>query len=199
MYAGLKNLRAARRWKKTATNFTDLTGLMVLWLEGKIHTWPGHLGPPDPETDDLFPTLIAANRAGFLTTDSQPGFDPQTGHGDRTWEQRAAVQGWVRTDTVLARLVDAAQEAGLVVATWRLDTRSRGGLPVTRVDGEYCTWFGKSPTAASLAWDWAGISREALADLAAGQQVMLAAPEFGTDADWRVWDALETFAGRVPA
>lgn len=46
--------------------------LMVAFLSGVLPVLPDHGRPPDQETDEIAADLIALNRAGFLTTDSQP-------------------------------------------------------------------------------------------------------------------------------
>jgi len=81
-----------RRWRSART-VSDLGELMALWLEGKIASRPGYqprYGPED-ETAHLVPTLAALCRAGYVTTQSQPGL-VGTGTDGLWWEQRAAVE-----------------------------------------------------------------------------------------------------------
>lgn len=63
--------RHDRRAWRSAQTWDDLGALTVAWLLRTLKQTPGHLGPPDPETIPLIPTLVMANAAGFVTTSSQ--------------------------------------------------------------------------------------------------------------------------------
>jgi hypothetical protein len=70
----------------TAQTLEDLGNLTAQWLEGTIAYLPAYYGDaPDEETAPLIATLATANRAGFLTTDSQPGQPLEDGSGQRAW------------------------------------------------------------------------------------------------------------------
>lgn len=93
-------------WREART-LTEVGELTALWLEGRISHHPGYGGGgPDLETRDIARHLAAACRAGYVTSQSQPGTD------DR--QQRAAVEGFATPDTAL-RLQQAARRAGLEV------------------------------------------------------------------------------------
>lgn len=79
----------------TARTLEDLGNLTAQWLEGAITHLPAYYGDaPDEETQTLIPHLAAYNRAGFLTTDSQPGEPLEDGCGQRAW-----VSGFCTEDT----------------------------------------------------------------------------------------------------
>ncbi|MEU2380379.1 DUF6919 domain-containing protein [Streptomyces misionensis] len=186
--------RLDRRWK-TAGTLADLGDLMALWLEGEITSWPGYAPGygPDEETRELIPTLAAANRVGYVTIASQPGRDPEKGFDGLIWQQKAAVEGFVRDRDLLRALVDAAEEAGLdyeVADT--LDTGERG-IVVTLRGGEAHTGFGGYVGGADLRHSiWPGIGSGALEDVFRSARVTLAAPEYGAAAGARVWQVLDS-------
>ncbi|MFJ3183870.1 DUF6919 domain-containing protein [Streptomyces sp. NPDC086796] len=197
----LLSRRLDRRWK-TAETLADLGDLMALWLEGEISSCPGYAPGygPDDETRELIPTLAAACRAGYVTIGSQPGEDPERGFDGLMWQQKAAVEGFVRNHDLLRALVDAAEEAGLeyeVADT--LDTGERG-IVVTLRGGEPHTGFGGYIDGANLRHTiWPGIGSGALDDVFRAVRVTLVAPEYGAAAGARVWEVLDSVIGRVPA
>lgn len=82
-----------------AQSFGELCDLMARFLEGEGEEAPG-CGPVEEETKPLIPYLVALNRAGFLTTCSQPGaLSPE-------WRQRSFVDGFALEETArrIARL-----------------------------------------------------------------------------------------------
>lgn len=105
-YARLEGL-GWPRWA-SAESLTDLGVMMVAWLEGQASVWPGHVGPPDPETAEIRDDLIRFNLAGYVTTLSRPG------RLSRTWRQRATVSGFA-SQAVAERIRSASSENGLVV------------------------------------------------------------------------------------
>ncbi|GHB75906.1 hypothetical protein GCM10010331_74700 [Streptomyces xanthochromogenes] len=172
---------------------------MALWLEGHVASWPGYQPNwgPDEETQELIPTLAAANRAGYVTIASQPGIGPVEGFDGQIWQQRAAVEGFVRNYDLLRALVDAAEKAGLeheIVDT--LDTGERG-IAVTQRGGKPYTTFGGYMSLAELRDTvWRGIGRGALDDVFRAVRVTLAAPEYGAAAGEKLWSALNGVIGK---
>ncbi|MFJ6709284.1 MULTISPECIES: DUF6919 domain-containing protein [unclassified Streptomyces] len=189
------------RWK-SAQSLGQLGGLMALWLEGHVASWPGYQPNwgPDEETRELIPTLAAANRAGYVTIASQPGVDPVEGFDGQIWQQKAAVEGFVRNYDLLRALATAAEGAGLeyeVVDT--LDTGERG-IVVTLRGGEPHTGFGGYIDDANLRHTiWRGIGRGALDDVFRAVRVTLAAPEYGVAAGARVWEVVESVTAQMNA
>ena len=90
------------RWHAART-MADLGSATADWLERRLPSLTGYEpgAGPDEETTDLVPILAALNRAGFVTTSSQPGC-ADDGDG---WRQRAAVSGFVT-----ARMMDRVQQ-----------------------------------------------------------------------------------------
>jgi hypothetical protein len=184
-----------RRWR-TARTMADLGELMALWLEGEIESRPGYQPRygPDPETKHLVPTLAALCRAGYVTTQSQPGV-VGTGHDGLWWEQRAGVELVVTDPAAVQRLVDAA--AGLIVRI--NDHRGRGGVQeepvtVTTRDGEPVTAFGGRYTPADMDLQWSGLDPHLYDQITHGTYVSIAAPQYGPPGNW-LWTVLDNFTG----
>jgi hypothetical protein len=176
-------------WKNAAT-VADLGQAMADWLEGRLRTWPGYGDTrPDDETRHLIPTLAAACRAGYVTTNSQPGLTPSRGHDGRIWRQRAWVEGWITDTALLGRIKTAAKRQGITVITHQPGSRSREYVPITEADGECCTGVGHHIGHRKLiATEWPGIGRHALHELRAATFLVLIDPEWGRDN--RLWPAL---------
>ena len=188
-----------QRWASART-LADVGEITALWLEGVIGETPGYMGAPAGETSSLIPVLAACNRAGYVTTCSQPG-ESGPGYDGAHWEQRAAVEGFASVRTA-ARIHAAASRAGLCVIAhdprthprWRI--RLRDEVPVTRRAAEDYTWFGDQISRryirdAHLGW---GICRkDAQAELCGAWQLTVIDPEWGRT-DSPLWTALESFA-----
>lgn len=171
-----------RRWQEAVT-LADLGQLMALWLEGRIGSWPGYAAncAPDDETRPLIRPLAALNRAGFVTTCSQPGLSGP-GFDGLLWEQRAAVEGFVSDQRLLARLQSAARSVGAEVTSGRAVTvTTRGGTPYTD--------FGGRLTRRHMNSMWTGVSKAAWAELESATFLAIAAPEYGPAGE-RLWPAL---------
>lgn len=190
MFAGWRKVRADRKLWRQAETLADLGGLMGRWLEGELTVWPGYaVAGPDEETRDLVPVLARANRTGFLTDQSQPGFDGPGFDGTR-WQQRAAVSGLVAEEELLFALARVAEAHRLTILVRTTDERSsRPAVTVTKVDGEAYTGFGARLSRRQLRHLWRGVSRPALDEIAAAWQVTLVDPHYGPDD--RLWAALD--------
>ncbi|MBP5942594.1 DUF6919 domain-containing protein [Streptomyces acidiscabies] len=188
--------RADRRRWKSATTVADLGELMALWLEGTIGSRPGYQPRfgPDEETAHLVPTLAALCRAGYVTTQSQPG-RVWTGADGLWWEQRAAVELLVVDDDLLHRLEDAVTAAGMFI---RFHDHSRSGLPgpvvTTLRDGEAVTSFGRRISRPYLAVLWPGLNPALYGQVEGGTYVSIVAPEYGTEGE-RLWVVLDFLTG----
>jgi hypothetical protein len=70
-----QNQRKPQNPWRAARTLPDLGNATADWLEGKTASQPGYAPGhgPDTETTGLIPGLAAANRAGFVTRQSQPG------------------------------------------------------------------------------------------------------------------------------
>lgn len=177
-------------WKK-ASSVADLGNLMADWLEGRGSSWPGYESGagPDDETRHLIPVLAAANRAGYVTTCSQPGQMPERGYDRRMWRQRAAVEGWVADRRLLDRLRTGAKHAGLEVIAHRPGVQWHDGIPVTEVDREPYTWFARTDGHRNqIAYEWPGVGGRAVRELRKSTYLTLIDPVWGRDD--RLWPAL---------
>jgi hypothetical protein len=171
--------KSRRVWQQ-ATSLTDLGALMATWLEGGLASRPGYQArcAPDDETRELIPSLAAACRAGFVTTDSQPGLDEHA--RGRHWRQRAAVQGYVADAALLRALTAAASRNGCrVIAHTRHHLDREPWVEVTTVDGEVVTAFGERMSRPHLKVQWSGIDRAAFTAVEAAWQVCIYHPAWG--------------------
>lgn len=194
MFGRWRKVRADRKLWWQASTLAELGQLMARWLEGNLTVWPGYaVAGPDEETADLIPVLARANRAGFLTDQSQPGSDGPGFDGAR-WEQRAAVSGLVGDEELLYTLGRVAEAHRLTLLV--RDVESHGlltGVTATRVDGVPYTTFGVRISRRQLRHIWRGVSRPALAEICDAWQVTLVDPEWGSGD--RLWRALDEAIG----
>lgn len=191
-WANWRQKRADRRMWRQARTLTTLGELMAHWLQGNLSLRPGYQPGygPDTETTDLIPVLANANRAGFLTTDSQPGCD-EIGTDGRHWQQRAAVTGFVGSEKLLHQLGYLAETHRLELLVRDVaDGRTRVGRTVTRVGGEPYTVFGAPLSRRDLRRIWQGVSRPALTEITDAWQVTLIDSKWGRND--LLWTALDT-------
>jgi len=170
--------RDLQAWASART-LADLGELTARWLEGTIPSVPGYIGEPDPETAELVPVLAKLNRAGFVTTCSQPGLIED--------EQRAAVEGFASWE-VAARIETAAVHADLNVIVhdpaclprWRYYYGE--AQTVTEVNGQRFTAFGVQVPRRHIRDSWIGYGichRDAVNALCGAWQVTVIDPEWG--------------------
>ena len=186
--------RLDREQWRCARTFADIGELTALWLEGYVASVPGYCGPPDEETKELIPVLAKLNRAGFVTTGSQPAFDAR-GYDGARWRQRVAVEGFAGPEMTPA-LIAAANDTGLTVVVrdpaalprWRY--RYDRSVTVTTREGERYTAFGVQLPRRHIRDGWLGYGichRDAAGTLCAAWQVTVIDPEWGRpDVLWRV-------------
>jgi hypothetical protein len=180
-------------WRDART-IEDLGVAMADWLEGRIPSWPGYYGPFGQEEENgarhLIPTLVALNRAGFVTTNSQPGMDGRDHDGSR-WRQRAWVEGVVDDRSpLLDRLVQSAERAGMTVIRGR---RTPQPVILTDRNGEPMSSIGHRYPRNQLAREWNGVGRHALRALRDhGAPVAFVDLVWGRDD--RLWPTLRTAA-----
>ncbi|MEV4975352.1 DUF6919 domain-containing protein [Streptomyces scopuliridis] len=180
------------RWR-APQNAAGLGEPMALWLEGAIRSWPGYAPNwgPDEETAHLVPSLAALCRTGFVTTGSQPGHAGPGADG-QWWEQRAAVEGYVSDRALYDRLLDVADEAGLITVT---NDPVLGcyedPVIVTTCAAQPITRFGHHLGYRDMRVQWPHISTPAFSDLCTAVRLAVIAPEYGGNGD-RLWHALDT-------
>lgn len=170
---------------EAARSLPDLAALTGRWLAGEIQSQPGYFGPVDvdeAEAPGLTAALIACNRAGFLTNDSQAGFDGPGADGAH-WTQLAAVTGFMYEEP-------AERLAELVVADGRFriqrDTDTdQPGLAVTCRAGEETTWYGREIDGDTIADElYGGCHDDAIADVFWSAQVTVWDPVAGRNELW---------------
>ncbi|MCQ8831776.1 DUF6919 domain-containing protein [Streptomyces malaysiensis] len=178
-------------WKK-AESVADLGNLMADWLEGRLGgRTPGYCDTrPDEETNHLILTLAALCRAGFVTTNSQPGVKPERGYDGRMWRQRAFVEGWIVDGALLALIRAAAKRAGMTAIAHGPSSRGGNWIPLTDADGEIQMaagdYLGHRRVINS---EWSGIGRHATNELRRSTYLELIDPVWGRDD--RLWPALQ--------
>ena len=192
--------RADRRRWKAARTLVDLATLTAGWLDGTgVRSLPDYAPNwgPDGETVPLLPVLARLNRAGMLTTCSQPGQDEGPGWDGALYRQRAAVDLLMAPGGLADRLLATARQNGLLVAVHEAGARGEvDGIPATERDQETVTGFGNHLSRRTLRHIWqAGsvITGEAFDHVAAALQIAVVAPEYG-DAGNRLWEVLDDFA-----
>lgn len=174
-------------WRDART-IADLGQAMALWMEGRGPDWPGYHGPFGQEEENsarhLIPTLAAVNRAGFVTTGSQPAYDAIDDGAH--WRQRAHVDGVVHDrNPILGQLTGLERQGCMVVRGW-----PKQHFTVTDRDGEPVTGFGGFRLGRDhAAREWHGIGRHALGELKDhGVRLHIVDPVWGRDD--RLWPAL---------
>lgn len=208
--------RADRKLWNSARTLDDLCELTAMWLEGDLASQPGYAANcgPDDETLPLVPLLASLNRAGIMTTGSQPAFDGQDADGAH-WKQRAAVEFYFRAqDPCVLRLTRTAREAGLLAIAfppsslprWRYNYDSAVAVtrttacdpdcPTRHPDGCDWTWFGTQVPRRHLRSPHLGYGichRDAAKALCSAWQVTLIDPEWGRT-ESPLWTCLAGFA-----
>ncbi|MFJ9846316.1 DUF6919 domain-containing protein [Kitasatospora sp. NPDC101155] len=188
----LRSLRDRRRWRAARTA-ADLGDLTAQWLQGHLsyHPTVGRTGP-DQETPghpELLAALLLANRSGFVTHFSQPGYSG-AGADDAWWTQKAAVSGFVTDPQTAHRLHVAAEEWDLQLREYRftyigalpepITVTERGGRPHTRA--------GRALPASDVRLIWRGAGREAVRAMERAWQITLAERHASPSGD--LWRAL---------
>jgi hypothetical protein len=168
-----------RRWAQ-ASSLADLCQVTTGWLRDEVHWCPGYYGRVDvDEAEGLLEALVAANRAGFLTVNSQEGFDGP-GFDRARWQQCAWVCGFAPADLAV-RLVGAAERAGYTAVVW-----TPAMAPVT------VTWRAGQPYTGD-AWEdpetiteclFLGVGPAALGEVLAAAQVTIIDPQIGRNELW---------------
>lgn len=90
----MDDLKLHDAWASART-LSDLSEATIEFLEGRLQETPVHWGPIDPESNQLVPILVSMNRAGLITTCSQPGMTDVEHRG----AQRAFVEGFCDRET----------------------------------------------------------------------------------------------------
>jgi hypothetical protein len=164
VYGGTLTPADRPRWAAART-LADLGELTAQWLEGRIDSRPGYYGRVDEDkAPGLTETLILLNRAGFLTDDSQAGFDGK-GFDNAHWQQRAAVTGFASEETY-GWLEASVHGTRFKAFGWptvsRQGSRPMPAVCVTRRNSEECTWYGDQYSMSELTDEFAGCGHDAI-------------------------------------
>ena len=195
------------RWH-TARTLADLGQLTALWLEREVLCHPGYGDwdddpGPDQETAEIVGPLVAANRAGYVTVSSQPGYQgpgcdpdqPGSGH-TRQWTQRAAVTGYA-TIPVRDRLRAVLPLQSLIFIDQPLlllpRQRYTRHVPVTWCEGTEYTWFGHRAGIRDLLLDFSSRSWRLNTRLAAARQITII--DQLSNRNTVLWPLLSEFGG----
>jgi hypothetical protein len=183
--------RKTARVRAGARTLHDVGELTARWLDGELPSQPGYAPDHGPanETRDLVPSLVAANRAGFITHGSQPGCDGP-GYDGAWWQQHAAVEGFT-DDAGLARLQQAVEGTGLRLTFGRAHPRRTDYSQV--LDG----MFGAVLSASDIRSMYDECDPDIVEALVSSWQVCVQDPEFGDRP--QLWSALDLFSGRTTA
>jgi hypothetical protein len=118
-----------------AGSLNDLCALTERWLRADLATQPGYSGSVDVDEDEapgLTDACIALNRIGFLTRNSQAGFEG-TGYDGARWTQLAAVDGITTPPAAFALRRNLPQGFKIHTGRW---------VDVTLREGQFATRFG---------------------------------------------------------
>jgi len=121
---------------KAAKSVKDLGELTARWLEGDVKYQPGYFGEPAEETIPLVEFLASVNRAGFYTTNSQPGEPIKDWSG-----QRACVEGFCQ-EQLAKKISSALLKTDLVMIATPPGAASDVQICITIDDDKECTWVG---------------------------------------------------------
>jgi hypothetical protein len=165
---------ARASWWKART-VVDLGDMTARWLEGRLPYLPAYFGDqPAEETEELISILAAINRAGFMTTQSQPGRRLGSKSG-----QRAFVTGFTAEENV-QRIERALLPTELVMLATEPGLETFLRVPVTIDDGSAFTWVGWSESADDIDAQYGDdLSPAALIALRAAWCVELFDPKWG--------------------
>jgi hypothetical protein len=168
----------AARWA-SAKDMAGLGEMVVAWLNGEVAQTPGHCGPPCAETIPLIPFLTLANRAGFVTENSQCA----DSRGDRIWN--AWVEGFA-SDDVTQRLRSMTGDGPLRMVACRGSAHE--------YEGSLLRHLGECPAAAVLDF-WCEACPDVAGELGEAWNVLIEDPEPGRND--RLWPLLAELAGSM--
>lgn len=174
---------AHRKLWRRARNLNDLGVFTALWLEGDITHLPAYHGAaPDPETVPLIGRLAAYNRAGLVTTCSQPGEPLEEGRGQRAW-----ISGFCNEPT-LDKIRAACLGTDLIVIYTPPYCESSTQVVVTINDHAECTWAGGALDEATIEQFYGQDCPNAIDALSEAWQVDIIDPRWGRND--LLWDRL---------
>ncbi|MCW2938469.1 MAG: hypothetical protein JWN00_1454 [Actinomycetia bacterium] len=174
--------RSDRKLWAGARTLPDLAELTARWLMRDLQQHPGYPGKqgPDPETAGIATELAAINRAGFLTSGSQPGLI------DGEYRQRAGVDGFTDPTNALRLAATAGDSVRVIVHAAPCPRRTgyAQATPVTMYGGTVETSFGAHLSRSDIHLIYDLISPAAFEVLYAATQVTVIDLEWGRNTLW---------------
>ena len=116
------------------SSLIEVGTVTAAWLNGELTQTPSHGGPPDEETVPHTDVLIAANLAGFVTTNMQSAISAAEAEANDWRECEAYAQGFVSAAT-LERLRDVIGGTGLEISGARLRRTRFPGIRLAETFG----------------------------------------------------------------
>ncbi len=187
--------RDMKRWK-AAKSFDDLCQLMAMFVLGELKYSPGHYAEVvTEETQRIASYLARINRAGFLTTDSQPGLPVKNKSG-----QRAYLCGYIEPSVAAelsARLIPTDlyfNEFQPFEPLWRSGEVGEHRIIVTMSNGTPLTSVPNCNSSSELQTFWENVGQKACDDLEQMNYAIVIDFQWGrTDELFRqIADALES-------
>ncbi|HMH76883.1 MAG TPA: hypothetical protein VK547_09685 [Candidatus Udaeobacter sp.] len=168
-----------RHWANART-LNDLGNLTARWLEGDITHLPAYFGTaPATETTPLITRLAAYNRAGLVTTCSQPGEPFADGCGQRAW-----VSGFCDEETV-DKIRAACLDTDLIAIYTPPGGDNHTQIAVTIDDYAEYTWAGGTSSPEDIDYYYGTDCPHALPAIKAAWRIDVIDPQWGrTDLLW---------------
>jgi hypothetical protein len=170
---------------KDAKSLRECAELTARWLEGTIAYYPGYGGPADDETMPLVPILVRLNRAGILTTFSQPGWgDISSGSA-----QRASFDGYT-SETIAKQIAAIALCRPVIVFAYPPECEGGYYIPVSTGEFHPSCWSGRPCRVEESGFEEGfSFSPSALADFRSAWELAVIDPKWGRE-DY-LWSVLE--------
>jgi hypothetical protein len=198
--AEVRQRKRARYLWSEADTYARLCELMAQFVQGELPLSPGHMGPTNPETNEIAYALAHANRQGFLTISSQPGCieplvndDGSPAECGADYRQRASVEGHANSEMHerLTRLVSGTRLKMVTHSTYRWGPRAdyTDAFVVSMIGDQEVTHFGARLSQRELSLIWSGIQGHLFEQIVPLHQVTITDPEWGPQR--LLWDRLE--------
>ena len=167
-----------------ARTLLDLGELVARWLEGRIPSLTHYDAEPAPETEAIAEILARLNRAGFFTTDSQPGMPlDNTGFAQRAWVNAYA------GEEIAKRVAALGLHTDLIVFVFEPGQAGGYPLPITVRGFQPVTWDGLGCADVDLYGITDGLSESARGELRAAWNLVVIDPAWGRKS--YLWELVE--------
>jgi hypothetical protein len=181
-----------RPWEPVRS-LADLGEFCAQWLTGQIRSRPAYAQGfgPDPETVPYLEELTAINRAGFFTTNSQPGM-AASGLGEVDWIQQAEVMGFA-DDVMCDWLRQGAAARGLHFFAYRAQAKPICAKVEVNYGGDLIKTRGSWTSVWRIHGQFQMLAPAGRAALVDAWQVTIIDPGFGNG---RLWPMLAEVAAQ---